>query len=155
MSNLIRPLREGRGLSQNRLAELVGTSGQQIGNLERGDRRLTDDWMRRIARALGVEPWELLEPTHNPARLQEAQAAQLGARKRAAALPSRIEIALSNPLLLGLIEMLPPAGSPWPNDDRDKWIQTAIKIFDLIYRQGRGPHLAHSSEPVAVKRPKH
>lgn len=53
-------LRKARGLTQQELAKLVGTTNQQIGHLERGKRRLTEAWMRRIAEALGVSPFELL-----------------------------------------------------------------------------------------------
>lgn len=39
----------------------ANTSNQQISMLESGKRRLTDGWMRRIAKALNVRPAELLE----------------------------------------------------------------------------------------------
>lgn len=58
--NRIRELRLERSLSTVELAARVGTSNQQIGRLERGERRLTQDWMRRLAPALACEPWELL-----------------------------------------------------------------------------------------------
>ena len=41
-------------------AEMAGTTVQQLSRLERGERRLTDDWMRMIALALGVRPADLL-----------------------------------------------------------------------------------------------
>ncbi|MFX6015231.1 helix-turn-helix transcriptional regulator, partial [Acinetobacter baumannii] len=52
--------RTAKGLSQQALAELVGTTNQQIGHLEAGRRRLTDAWMRRLAPALDVAPPELI-----------------------------------------------------------------------------------------------
>lgn len=58
--NRVRALRLERGLTTVELAERVGTSNQQIGRLERGERRLTQDWMSRLADALACEPWELL-----------------------------------------------------------------------------------------------
>jgi DNA-binding Xre family transcriptional regulator len=42
-----------------RLAELIGTSNQQISHLEKGRRRLTLDWMERIAKALECHPSDL------------------------------------------------------------------------------------------------
>lgn len=60
MANRIRELREGLGLSQERLAERVGTSGQQISRLENGERRLTQGWMRRVSAAIGCAPTDLL-----------------------------------------------------------------------------------------------
>jgi transcriptional regulator with XRE-family HTH domain len=60
MNNRISELRKARGLTLKRLAELVGTSNQQISHLEKGRRRLTLDWMERIAEALECHPSELL-----------------------------------------------------------------------------------------------
>lgn len=61
--NRIRELREAKGLSADQLAALCipPTSGAQIRRLEVGARNLTEDWMRRIAGALGVNPLDLLE----------------------------------------------------------------------------------------------
>lgn len=59
--NRIAKLREQRGLTQADLAKLVNSTQPQIQRLERGERRLTEDWMRRIAAALGVDPADLLE----------------------------------------------------------------------------------------------
>jgi len=60
VGNRIRALRLERELTTVELAERVGTSNQQIGRLERGERRLTQDWMRRLADAFACDPWELL-----------------------------------------------------------------------------------------------
>lgn len=61
--NRIRELREAQGLSQLELAERLQpkTSQPQIDRLEKGDRRLTVDWMARVATALGVSQSELLQ----------------------------------------------------------------------------------------------
>lgn len=55
-------LREAKNLSRAQLAARCNpvTSSQQIERLEKGERRLTVDWIERVARALGVEPSELL-----------------------------------------------------------------------------------------------
>lgn len=58
--NRIREIREARGISQAELAKRVRTSQPQIKRLEQGERRLTEDWMRRIAKALDVNPADLL-----------------------------------------------------------------------------------------------
>lgn len=60
MANRIRELREARGLTQEQIAEAADTTFQQISRLEKGKRRLTDDWMRRLAPVLGVAPGALL-----------------------------------------------------------------------------------------------
>jgi len=62
--NRIRALREARGLSLEALAELVGTTNQQISNLETGKRRLTVDWLSRLGEALSCHPWTLVSDDH-------------------------------------------------------------------------------------------
>lgn len=61
--NRIRELREKKRLSTYKLAELVGTTQSTIHRLEAGQRKLTVEWMRRIADALGVQPADLIAPT--------------------------------------------------------------------------------------------
>ena len=58
--NRIRELRHARRLSLVETARLAGTTVQQLSRLELGERRLTVDWMQRIAVALGVRPADLL-----------------------------------------------------------------------------------------------
>jgi DNA-binding XRE family transcriptional regulator len=60
MPNRIRPLRLARKLTLEQVAERIGTSVQQLSRLEKGERRLNEDWMRLIATALGVGPADLL-----------------------------------------------------------------------------------------------
>jgi transcriptional regulator with XRE-family HTH domain len=60
MTNRIREFREAKGLSQQALAERIGTSQPQMDRLEKGQRRLTQDWMLRIARELGCRPADIL-----------------------------------------------------------------------------------------------
>jgi transcriptional regulator with XRE-family HTH domain len=59
MPNRIRPLRLARKLTLEQVAERIGTSVQQLSRLEKGERRLNEDWMRLIATALGVGPADL------------------------------------------------------------------------------------------------
>jgi transcriptional regulator with XRE-family HTH domain len=58
--NRIRELRNARGWKLVDLANKLDSSAGQISDLENGKRELTIHWMRRIARALGVEPADLL-----------------------------------------------------------------------------------------------
>jgi transcriptional regulator with XRE-family HTH domain len=60
MQNRISILRREKGVSLTALAEAAGTTKAQIQKLERGDRRLSLDWMDRIARALDVKISDLL-----------------------------------------------------------------------------------------------
>jgi transcriptional regulator with XRE-family HTH domain len=57
----IRALRQDRGLSQERLAELAGVHRTYLSSLERGERNVSLDNIYAIAKALGVSPAELFE----------------------------------------------------------------------------------------------
>ncbi len=58
--NRIKEIREAIGMTQAELARRVGAVQSQLGFLERGERRLTVEWMGRIAAALGVAPQDLM-----------------------------------------------------------------------------------------------
>ncbi len=58
--NRIREWRERRGFSMQGLADRASTGKSQIDKLERGDRRLTMDWMVRLSVALDCAPADLL-----------------------------------------------------------------------------------------------
>jgi transcriptional regulator with XRE-family HTH domain len=64
MVNHLEAWRKARGLSQEKLAQRIRppTDKTQISKLEKGDRRLTDEWLTRIARALHCEARDLLGP---------------------------------------------------------------------------------------------
>ncbi len=57
--SVLKEMREARGLSQPVLARLARTSQQQIDRLEKGQRRLTLPWARRLASLLSVDAHEL------------------------------------------------------------------------------------------------
>jgi|SRR5579859_209299 len=59
-SNRLKEFRDLAGFSMQALADRVGTTAPQINKLEKGERRLTLDWMTRLAAALGIEPKDLL-----------------------------------------------------------------------------------------------
>ena len=61
MKNRIRELRKAQGLTLQDLAAKVGTSNQQISQLETGRRRLNVDWLERLSKALCCHPLELLD----------------------------------------------------------------------------------------------
>jgi phage repressor protein C with HTH and peptisase S24 domain len=60
LQNRIREFRHRAGLSMQALAERAGTSAPQINKLEKGERKLTVDWMIRLGNALGIDPKELM-----------------------------------------------------------------------------------------------
>lgn len=73
MANRIKELREARGLTLEQVAEGADTTFQQVQRLEKGERRLTDKWMARLAKPLGCAPAELLSPDLAPNAPQVAQ----------------------------------------------------------------------------------
>ncbi len=60
MENRVKEWRLKRGFTALQLSELCNTSAQQIYYLERGERRLSDHWMAILAKALQIEPYELI-----------------------------------------------------------------------------------------------
>lgn len=60
MRNRIKELREKNGWTQGQLADAAGTSTPQIQRLESGTRKLTQDWMDRLAKALNAKTSDLL-----------------------------------------------------------------------------------------------
>jgi len=62
--NHVRAWREFRHLTQDELAELVGSSKATIGHIETGARRLSDKWAHPIAKALNTSPGYLYD--HDP-----------------------------------------------------------------------------------------
>ena len=66
MANRIREFRKAKEWSLQALAERAGTTRQQIDKLEKGERRLTQEWMERLAAALGCKPADLIDQSAPP-----------------------------------------------------------------------------------------
>jgi transcriptional regulator with XRE-family HTH domain len=58
--NHLRQFREAAGKSQPELAELAGTSTQNVSRIERGERQLTKKWADIFAPHLGIAPERLI-----------------------------------------------------------------------------------------------
>ncbi|SOC24567.1 helix-turn-helix domain-containing protein [Thalassospira xiamenensis] len=71
VENRIKERRKARGLTLKQLAELIGASNQQISHLENGRRRLSVEWMHRIAEALECQPSDLLVEPGKPHDVRE------------------------------------------------------------------------------------
>lgn len=67
---LIRDKRKAKGVSQERLAALVGLSRTSITNIERGRQKLLLHTLADIAGALGMEPHDLLPKRAVPSELE-------------------------------------------------------------------------------------
>ena len=61
IGDVIRTLREGKGVTAKDLAERVGLSASQMSRLENGQRRVNSEVLARIARALEVTPSEFFD----------------------------------------------------------------------------------------------
>lgn len=73
MKNHIRTLREQAGMTMQSLADRVGTTAPQINKLEKGERRLTIDWIHRIAQGLGVTPQAIVSFDDQPTDVGPSQ----------------------------------------------------------------------------------
>ena len=54
MANNLAAIRKSLGLTQPELAERMGTTKNQLIKLEKGDRKLTEEWIEKAAKATGV-----------------------------------------------------------------------------------------------------
>jgi transcriptional regulator with XRE-family HTH domain len=59
----VRVIRQQRGLSQEALASLAGLHRTYMGAVERGERNVSIDNIERIASALNLEAFKLLQTT--------------------------------------------------------------------------------------------
>lgn len=71
--NYLKQWREFRGLNQEQLAEMIGTTKAVISLLENEKRPLSSKWLRKIAEALNTRPGHILDhdPNELPADLFE------------------------------------------------------------------------------------
>ena len=80
MKNRISEIRKARGMTLVEVAKRANTSNQQISHLERGRRKLSYEWMERLATALSCHPMDLLS---NPPTDTRAFMSALSSRERA------------------------------------------------------------------------
>lgn len=69
-NHYLKEWRDFRGLSQEQLAEAAKPSASKsaISKLEKGKRKLTAAWMRRLAPPLGIDPGDFFRPPSVEAR---------------------------------------------------------------------------------------
>jgi transcriptional regulator with XRE-family HTH domain len=73
LPNRIRDLRKARGWRLEDLADKVGCGLTQISDLERGIRPLNWHWLQSVARALRVQPADLLNESDNSRSLDPGE----------------------------------------------------------------------------------
>ena len=81
--NRIRAIRLRAGLSQQALADRIGTSKVTISSLEVGRMQLTFDYMKRLAREFGLTPVDLLLEDEQNSLLREDEMALIRAYRAA------------------------------------------------------------------------
>lgn len=79
MTNRIADIRKLRGLTLQEVAVRAETTNQQVSHLEQGRRKLTYEWMERLAKALSCHPLELLA---NPPAAPDGKGHILSVRER-------------------------------------------------------------------------
>jgi transcriptional regulator with XRE-family HTH domain len=57
----LRQIRQGKGLSQEELADRAGLHRTYVGSVERGERNISIDNIERLAKALEIDIIELLK----------------------------------------------------------------------------------------------
>lgn len=65
MGNRLKELRIAAGWTHEKAAEEMGVSRSQFIKLERGERRMTDQYMTQAARAFGVRPSDIMDDSQN------------------------------------------------------------------------------------------
>ncbi len=69
----IRVIRKGKGLTQQKLAELSELDDAYVGSVERGERNFSIDTLEKIINALEVQPKELFERQDGLEKLELAK----------------------------------------------------------------------------------
>jgi transcriptional regulator with XRE-family HTH domain len=128
--NRVREWRHRRELSIEELARRSRTTASQISKLERGQRRLTVDWMGRLAKALGCRSEDLLPP--------EPAAPGGAGRPLDRELLRRMGRALKRYLKEERLDLSP-----------SRFLETAIALHDLI--AARPPSKSREELPAELK----
>ena len=114
----VRKRRIALGLTQQQLAELIGTTYQQAHKYEKGVNRVSAGRLHALARALGVEVGYFFEGLGEPARPTAEQRMLLNLARSFAALPRRQQEALAEMArALAGAEVEAPPGPEREGDD--------------------------------------
>lgn len=77
MANFLKQWRDSRRLTLEQVGAGIGTDKTQVSKLEKGDRKLSTDWLDRFARFYKVQPAALLSPPPAEESPAVAQAIEL------------------------------------------------------------------------------
>jgi len=135
----LRAHRQRAGLTLEAIARLTGTTAAQISKLEKGERRLTVDWMARLAPALGVEIADLLPPP------ETAIAATGTIPIPGTALPGGDAVLAALPPATSPSDLIPVRSAGRGGDEQEMYLQDGP--IDYIRRP---PSLAHVRDAYAI-----
>lgn len=134
MTSRLRQLRGAARLSQQELADAVGTTKQQISKLENSQRSLKEAWMRRLAPALGVEPVEFLREPPRPS-VSDVEI-------YCGALPHDLEN-----IITGIVAMLRAGPSSYPTA-----LVNIRHLVDTIEGKVAASHSDNKSDPIRASK---
>ncbi len=97
-ANKIKDLRRRRGLSEESLADAVGTGRSTIVKLQKGVLPITVEWAEKLAVALECKPWDILRDDKS----EIDEALELMLRWRAVSKDGKASV-------LNVIRLIPPA----------------------------------------------
>lgn len=128
-NNNIADLRKAKGWTQEQLADAIGTTVNNLGKLERGARRLNQDWIDRIAEALECEPDEVIRASKHftPPSGQRDEPRPLDMQRAPDQLPTRSAWHDAGPVQLRRINLELAMGDGTSLDD---WIEEEPYDFD-------------------------
>lgn len=128
-NNNIADLRNAKGWTQQQLAEEIGTTVNNLGKLERGARRLNQDWIDRIAAALGCQPDDVIRASKHftPPSGRRTELRPLDMGRAPDQMPTRSAYADAGPVQLRRVNLELAMGDGTSLED---WIEENPYDFD-------------------------
>lgn len=132
MANNLSMIRKALGLTQPKLAELMGTTKNQLIKLESGDRRLTQAWIEKAAEVTGVAVEKFIMEGLSEADIRppsagvsvsgkpDEEAARLLAQVQEIGLLEDVKNYMRFRLASGGTSGSPPPDQPYPNVRKDR-----------------------------------
>lgn len=111
------------GVTEKQLSKARQTfqrSAEQAGFFASGSDRLVAPLRASVAKMTPIETSRAEKSLMEEAREESGMSSDAAAQEM-------------HPLVRALIETVPPSSSPWPQQQRQQWLETAANIFRLVY----------------------